>query len=59
MSGAHKTDILRTFYVTTARDLAPELKNKGIFFYVLCHYTLVCIYININDFHLCIYINTK
>ncbi|CAH0750234.1 unnamed protein product [Diatraea saccharalis] len=28
MSGAHRTDILRTFYVTTARHLAPELKNK-------------------------------
>ncbi|XP_059046579.1 protein fuzzy homolog isoform X2 [Achroia grisella] len=28
MSGAHRMDILRTFYVTTARDLAPELKVK-------------------------------
>ncbi|KAL0831461.1 hypothetical protein ABMA28_002262 [Loxostege sticticalis] len=28
MSGAHRTDILRTFYVTTARHLAPELKFK-------------------------------
>ncbi|XP_073949678.1 protein fuzzy homolog [Choristoneura fumiferana] len=27
MSGAHKIDILRTFYVTTARDLAPEIKR--------------------------------
>ncbi|XP_075974802.1 fuzzy planar cell polarity protein-like protein isoform X2 [Anticarsia gemmatalis] len=28
MSGAHRIDILRTFYVTSARDLAPELKHK-------------------------------
>ncbi|XP_026752072.2 protein fuzzy homolog [Galleria mellonella] len=28
ISGAHRMDILRTFYVTTARDLAPELKVK-------------------------------
>uniref|UniRef100_A0A2H1VKW6 SFRICE_001495 n=1 Tax=Spodoptera frugiperda TaxID=7108 RepID=A0A2H1VKW6_SPOFR len=28
MSGAHRMDILRTFYVTSARDLAPELKLK-------------------------------
>nr|XP_026484290.1 protein fuzzy homolog isoform X1 [Vanessa tameamea] len=26
MSGVHRIDILRTFYVTTARDLAPEFK---------------------------------
>ncbi|XP_049868267.1 protein fuzzy homolog isoform X4 [Pectinophora gossypiella] len=26
MSGAHRLDILRTFYVTTARHLAPELR---------------------------------
>ncbi|XP_046962305.1 protein fuzzy homolog [Vanessa cardui] len=29
MSGVHRIDILRTFYVTTARDLAPELKMEG------------------------------
>ncbi|XP_026733165.1 protein fuzzy homolog isoform X1 [Trichoplusia ni] len=29
MSGAHRMDILRTFYITTARELAPELKHKG------------------------------
>ncbi|KAM3963702.1 LOW QUALITY PROTEIN: fuzzy planar cell polarity protein-like protein [Aphomia sociella] len=28
VSGAHRLDILRTFYVTTARDLAPELRIK-------------------------------
>ncbi|XP_004929467.1 protein fuzzy homolog [Bombyx mandarina] len=26
MSGSHRLDILRTFYITTARDLAPELR---------------------------------
>nr|XP_034826745.1 protein fuzzy homolog [Maniola hyperantus] len=26
MSGVHRIDILRTFYITTAKDLAPELK---------------------------------
>ncbi|XP_013142788.1 PREDICTED: protein fuzzy homolog [Papilio polytes] len=30
MSGAHRMDILRTFYVTSARDLAPELNFKEI-----------------------------
>ncbi|XP_038214553.1 protein fuzzy homolog isoform X1 [Zerene cesonia] len=28
MSGVHRMDILRTFFITTARDLAPELKVK-------------------------------
>ncbi|XP_050665139.1 protein fuzzy homolog isoform X2 [Leptidea sinapis] len=28
MSGVYKTDILRTFFITTARDLTPELKMK-------------------------------
>ncbi|CAH2076755.1 unnamed protein product, partial [Iphiclides podalirius] len=30
MSGAHRMDILRTFYVTSARDLAPELKYREL-----------------------------
>lgn len=29
MSGVHRIDILRTFFITTARDLAPELKVEG------------------------------
>ncbi|KAJ0175726.1 hypothetical protein K1T71_008885 [Dendrolimus kikuchii] len=29
MSGAHRMDILRTFYVTSARDLAPEMRIKS------------------------------
>ncbi|KOB67218.1 Protein fuzzy-like protein, partial [Operophtera brumata] len=44
MSGAHKMDILRTFYVTLARDLGLELRNsaddKGILhsrLLSLCH----------------------
>lgn len=28
MSGVHRMDILRTFYITSARDLVPELKTK-------------------------------
>ncbi|XP_013176363.1 PREDICTED: protein fuzzy homolog isoform X1 [Papilio xuthus] len=30
MSGSHRIDILRTFYVTSARDLAPELNFREI-----------------------------
>ncbi|XP_053612678.1 protein fuzzy homolog [Plodia interpunctella] len=30
MSGAHRIDVLRTFYVTTARNMTPELKMKEI-----------------------------
>ncbi|XP_014363491.2 protein fuzzy homolog isoform X1 [Papilio machaon] len=30
MSGSHRMDILRTFYVTSARDLAPELNFREI-----------------------------
>ncbi|CAK1600812.1 unnamed protein product [Parnassius mnemosyne] len=30
MSGFHRMDILRTFYVTSARDLAPELNIREI-----------------------------
>lgn len=29
MSGAHRLDILRTFYVKAARDLVPELQHKS------------------------------
>lgn len=40
MSGVHRIDILRTFFITTARDLAPELKvegdNKGEITKALC-----------------------